>query len=93
MDDPRFVNNVELAQVAFVRDEGEAEMVRGLLESAGIPSMIEGAGLFAGTRHGFNGIPVYGGSQKVMVHAHRLEEARAVIAAPLADEDGDDEFS
>lgn len=90
MADPRFVANVELAQAAFVRNEGEAEMVRGLLESAGIPSILQAAGMFEGTRHGFGGgVPVYGGAQKVMVHAHRLEEAREVIAATLAESDGD----
>ena len=51
-------------------------MVRGLLESAGIPSIVQAAGMFEGTRQGFGGVPVYGGAQKVMVHAHRLEEAR-----------------
>ena len=84
MTDPRFVDDIELATAAFVQNEMEAEMIRGLLESAEIPSMIEAAGLFEGTRHGFNGVPVYGGAQKVRVHAHRLEEAKAVIAATLA---------
>jgi hypothetical protein len=76
VSDPRFVENVELATAAFVPNELEAEMIRGLLESAEIPSMIEAAGLFEGTRHGFSGVPVYGGAQKVLVHAHRLEEAK-----------------
>lgn len=88
MGDPRFTSNVELAEAAFVSNEGEAEMVRGLLESAGIPSILQAAGMFEATRHGFGGgVPVYGGAQKVMVHAHRLEEAQAVMAATLdADE-------
>lgn len=81
MSDPRFVEEAELAAAAFVQNEVEAEMIRGLLESAGIPSMIEAAGLFEGTRHGFNGVPVYGGAQKVLVHVHRLEEAQALIAS------------
>ena len=72
MTDPRFVSEAELAAAAFVASEAEAEMVRGLLESAGIPSILQAAGMFEGTRHGFGGVPGYGGSQKVMVHAHRL---------------------
>jgi len=87
MDDPRFVGNVELVEAAFVRSEMEAEMIRGLLESANIPSIIQAGGMFEGTRQGFGGVPVYGGAQKVMVHAHRLEEAKALIAGtPLEDE-------
>jgi hypothetical protein len=87
MDDPRFVGNVELVEAAFVRNEMEAEMIRGLLESAGIPSIVQAAGMFEGTRHGFGGVPVYGGAQKVMVHAHRLEDAQAVIAETLRDDE------
>lgn len=87
MDDPRFLGNVELVEAAFVHNEMEAEMIRGLLESGGIPSIIQAAGMFEGTRHGFGGVPVYGGAQKVMVHAHRLEEAQALLAGtPLEDE-------
>ena len=87
MDDPRFVDNVELVQVAFVANEIEAEMIRGLLEGAGIPSILQAAGMFEGTRHGFGGVPVYGGAQKVLVHAHRLEEAKDVIAAVALEDD------
>jgi len=87
MDDPRFVGDAELVEAALVPNETEAEMIRGLLESAGIPSIVQAAGMFEGTRHGFGGVPVYGGAQKVMVHAHRLEEAEALIAGtPPEDE-------
>ena len=69
----------------MVHNEMEGEMIRGLLEGAGIPSILQAAGLFEGTRHGFGGgVPVYGGAQKVMVHPERLEEARELIAATLA---------
>jgi putative signal transducing protein len=88
MSDPRFVEDPELATATFVQSEVEAEMVRGLLESAGIPSIIQAAGMFEGSRHGFGGVPVYGGAQKVLVHAHRLEEAQTVIASAQSDEDG-----
>ena len=80
----------ELVEATLVRNETEGEMIRGLLESAGIPSILQGAGMVATLRNGFPTVPVYGGSQKVMVHAHRLEEAREVIAATL---DAADEVS
>ena len=92
MTHPRFVTNVELAQAAFVHNEVEAEMIRGLLESAGIPSLIQAAGLFEGTRHGFGGgVPVYGGAQKVMVHAHRLEEARELLESTVTEDELDED--
>ncbi len=87
MSNLRFVENPELVSAAFVPNEMEAEMIRGLLESAGIPSIIEAAGLAEGTRNGFNGLPVYGGAQKVLVHAHRLQDAQAVIALAQGDDD------
>lgn len=90
MGDPRFVESVELVPAAFVSSEAEAEMIRGLLESAGIPSILQAAGMFERVRHGFGGVPVYGGAQKVMVHAHRLEEAEAVLAAVPAEAEADD---
>jgi Putative prokaryotic signal transducing protein len=69
----------ELAEATLVGSEAEGEMVRGLLETAGIPSILQAAGMFERVRHGFGGVPVYGGAQKVMVHADRLEEARKVL--------------
>lgn len=86
MDDPRFLNDVELATAAMVRDELEAEMIRGLLESAGVPSIIQAAGEAAGARYGLNGVPGFTGPMKVLVHEHRLDEARAVIAAVPGEE-------
>jgi len=63
-----------------VGSEAEGEMVRGLLETAGIPSILQAAGLFERVRHGFGGVPVYGGAQKVMVHADRVEQAREALS-------------
>lgn len=71
----------DLVEAVVVGSEAEGEMIRALLESAGIPSILQPAGMFEATRHGFGGVPVYGGAQKVLVHAPRLEEAEAVIAA------------
>ncbi len=67
-------------EVALVASEAEGEMVRGLLETAGIPSILRAAGMFERVRHGFGGVPVYGGAQKVMVHADRAEQAREVLS-------------
>ncbi len=36
-------------------------------------------------------MPVYGGAQKVLVHAHRLAEAEALIASALAESDDESE--
>lgn len=78
----------ELVEVAFVRDSIEGEMIRGVLEAAGIPSMLQQVG-FDGAQLGLGPLPTHGGAQKVLVHAEREEEARALIAATLAE--GEDE--
>jgi hypothetical protein len=88
--EPRDLREGELVEATVVGNETEGEMIRGLLESAGIPSILQGAGMVATLRHGFPTVPVYGGSQKVMVHANRLADARQVIAATL---DAADELS
>jgi hypothetical protein len=76
----------ELVAVAFARDRIEGEMIHGLLENAGIPSLLEQAGLnvdgpqlgFGLATRGFGG-----GSQRVMVHANRAERASALLAETL----------
>jgi hypothetical protein len=73
----------ELVKVAFARDRVEAELIHGLLENAGIPSLLEQARLnvdgpqlgFGLASQGFGG-----GPQRVMVHANRAEQARALLA-------------
>jgi hypothetical protein len=78
----------ELVKVAFARDRVEGEMIHGLLDSAGIPSLLEQDGLsvdgpqlgFGLATHGFGG-----GPQRVMVHASRAEEARALLAETLVE--------
>ncbi|HZO06795.1 MAG TPA: DUF2007 domain-containing protein [Solirubrobacterales bacterium] len=79
MSDPRFVENVELVKVALVPNPVEAEMVRGLLESEGIPVLLEEAGTSPGAKNGPR--LIFGGPQRVMVHAHRADEARALLEA------------
>ena len=78
----------ELVKVAFARDRVEAEMIHGLLESAGIPSLLEQAGHsvdgpqlgFGLASRGFGG-----GPQRVMVHANRVEQARTLLAETLVE--------
>jgi hypothetical protein len=81
----------ELVKVAFARDRVEGEMIHGLLENAGIPSLLEQARLNVdGPQLGF-GLATSGfggGPQRVMVHANRAEQARALLAETLV-EDGE----
>lgn len=72
-----------LVEVTFVRDSIEGEMIRGVLETAGIPSILQQVG-FDGAQLGLGPLPTHGGAQKVMVHAEREQEARAVIADAVA---------
>lgn len=78
----------ELVEVAYADDAFKAEMIQGLLKDAGIPSLLRpirlnvdgpllGFGLLA---RGFGG-----GPQRVMVHANRAEQARALLAETLVD--------
>jgi len=63
-------------------------MIRGVLEAAGIPSMLQQVG-FDGAQLGMGPLPTHGGTQKVMVHAEREEEARALIGETLAEADAE----
>ena len=84
----------ELVQAAFARDSIEAEMIQGLLEGAGIPSLLEQAGLNVdGPQLGFGLLPrgFAGGPQRVMVHAERVEEARALLAETMVEVEPDQE--
>jgi hypothetical protein len=80
----------DLVGVAFARDRVEAEMIQGLLENAGIPSLLktEGASVdgpqlgFGLATRGFGG-----GAQRVMVHADRVEQASALLAETLVEDE------
>jgi hypothetical protein len=85
----------ELVGVAFAKDGIEGEMVHGLLENAGIPSLLQQVGLNVdGPQLGFGLLPhgFGGGPQRVMVHANRAERARALLAETLV-EDGQGAWS
>jgi hypothetical protein len=80
----------ELVKVAFARDRVEAELIHGLLENAGIPSLLEQAGLnvdgpqlgFGLANRGFGG-----GPQRVMVHAARAEQARTLLTETMVEDE------
>ncbi len=57
-------------------------MIRGLLESAGIPSAVQQRGI-DGPLLGLGLLNPGGGSRRIMVHANQAEAARAVLAESL----------
>jgi hypothetical protein len=77
----------DLAEVAFVRDEFEAEMIRVLLDGHGIPSIQEQV-TPSGPQVGYGLMNPGGGARRVMVHAERAERARVLIEAAMAEAPG-----
>lgn len=73
----------ELVGIAHANDRVEAEMIRGVLESAGIPSTVQQMGV-DGPALGFGLLNPGGGSRQVMVRSDQAEAARAVLAESLA---------
>ena len=65
-------------------------MIHGLLENAGIPSLLQQVGLSVdGPQLGF-GLATRGfggGPQRVMVHANRAEQASALLAETLVEDE------
>lgn len=59
-------------------------MIQGLLESGGIPSVLQHVGV-DGPSLGFGLLNPGGGSRRVMVRAGHSEEARALLAETLAE--------
>jgi hypothetical protein len=78
----------DLVEVAFAEDPVQAEMLQGLLGSAGIPSLLQPTGL-SGLQMGlgrfYSGFG--GGGQRVMVHAARSDEARALLKETLVSDE------
>jgi hypothetical protein len=68
--------------IAYANDRVEAEMICGLLESAGIPSAVQQRGI-DGPLLGFGLLNPGGGSRRIMVHSNQAEAARAVLAESL----------
>lgn len=75
----------ELTEVAWVGDAYEAAMVQALLEENGIRSMEQQVGV-DGPMLGY-GLLTGAGSRRVLVHAHRAEEARALLAEARAEDE------
>lgn len=85
--------NGELVGVAYASDRPEAEMIQGLLESAGIASAVQQQGV-DGPMVGIGLLSPVGGSRRIMVRADQVAAARAVLAeATEAAEDVVGEFS
>jgi hypothetical protein len=71
--------NTELVGVAYASDRAEAEMIRGLLETAGIASVAQQQGV-DGPSVGIGLLNPAGGSRLIMVRADQVAAAQAVLA-------------
>lgn len=74
----------QLVGVAHANDRVEAEMIQGLLESAGIPSVLQPTGI-DGPMIGVGWLNPGGGSRRVMVRAVESERAQALLAEALVE--------
>jgi hypothetical protein len=79
----------ESVGIAYANDRVEAEMIRGLLETAGIPSAVQQLGI-DGPLLGFGLLNPGGGSRRIMVHANQAEAARTVLAESLVPSEPDE---
>lgn len=76
----------DLVEVMFAPDRVEAEMVQGLLESEGIPSMLQATGV-NGPQLGVGLSPR--SPQRIMVRAEHADLARRLLARDTTEEDLD----
>jgi hypothetical protein len=83
------VGQDELVGVAYANDRVEAEMIQGLLENAGIPSVLQPVGV-DGPSLGIGWLNPGGGSRQVMVRTGQVEEARALLAETLVEGEQDE---
>ncbi|MGN6662838.1 MAG: putative signal transducing protein [Solirubrobacterales bacterium] len=74
----------DLVEVAFVENEFQGAVIQELLEEAAIPSLQQQTGP-SGGQLGYAFLGPGGGSRRIMVHAHRAEEARALLAKAEAE--------
>lgn len=75
-------NEDSLVSVAHASDRVEAEMIQGLLDSSGIPSVLQHDGV-DGPMVGIGLLNPGGGSRQVLVRADQSEQARALLAEAL----------
>jgi hypothetical protein len=78
--------DADLVEVMFASSRVEAEMVQGLLESEGVPSMLQATGV-NGPQLGVGLLAQ--GPQRVMVRADHADVARALLVEFTAEEDLD----
>jgi hypothetical protein len=78
--------DTDLVEVVFAANRVEAEMVQGLLESEGMPSMLRPTGV-NGAQLGVGLLPQ--GPQRVMVRAEHADLARRLLAETGTGEDLD----
>jgi hypothetical protein len=78
--------DADLVGVMFAADRVEAEMVQGLLESEGVPSMLQATGV-NGPQLGVGLSPR--SPQRVMVRAEHADLARCLLAGIGTEEDVD----
>lgn len=78
----------ELVGIAHADDRAEAEMIQGLLESAGIPSVLEHLGV-DGPLVGIGVLNPGGAPRRVMVRAEQSAEARALLAETLVESESE----
>jgi Putative prokaryotic signal transducing protein len=74
----------ELVQVAYAQNRVEAEMIQGLLDNGSIPSALQALGV-NGPQLGY-GVLVTD-PQRVMVRADQAEQARALLAETLVEDE------
>lgn len=79
----------DLVSVAFANDRAEGNMIQGLLESAGIPSVLQQMGI-DGPRFGIGLLNPDGGSQRVMVRSDQAEAARALLGEAVVPSESED---
>lgn len=81
----------ELIEVAYAEGWVQAEMIQGLLQNAGIPSLLQPVGMNVdGPQLGVSGVLARGfggGPQRVMVHAARAVAARDLLAETLVEDE------
>ena len=78
--------DADLVEVMFAGDRVEAEMIQGLLESEGIPSMLQATGV-NGPQLGVGLSPR--SPQRVMVRAEHADLARRLLAQVTPEESSD----
>lgn len=81
------MSDAELTKVAWAEDEFKAELLQGLLENRGIPSVQQQLGI-GGRQVGLGWPNPGGGDRNILVPADRAEEARTLLAETFAEGEG-----